>query len=285
MWTVVGRLRLGLPTTRRLPNGYWILTSVERVQCGTLHKLQSYFIMRAFVFTSDKTLWALQSFAHLWHKYVGEVWPVIVCGFTRPTFTLPHYFAFHSIGDFADYPVQQWSNAIMKVMSEIEDEIVLTTFDDFWVARKVDTEAVKMLDRYMRVEKPYAARVDLTTDRLYGANLLEVGAYDRLDIISNDFPIPYLFSWQTGLWRRTELLKYLRPNETPWQSELSGTTRMHEGRATVYGTRQAPMRYLIAVQQGKLAFDGGYQVPRVPFTDWDELRELGYLEGAKDYAA
>lgn len=241
--------------------------------------------MRAFVFTSDKTLWALQAFSHLWHKYVGPEFDVLVCGFTPPSFPLPHYFKFHSIGPFEDFPVQRWSNAIIRVLSAVQDEIILTTLDDFWPARKVDTEAIKLLDRYMRVEVPHAARVDLTTDRLYGANLLEVGAYDRLDIISNDFPIPYLFSWQCGLWRRTELLKYMRNDETPWQSELSGTARMHEGRAAVYGTRQAPMRYLIAVQQGKLAFDGGYQVPRVPFRDWNELRELGYLEGAKDYAA
>jgi len=241
--------------------------------------------MRALVFTSDKTIWALQAFSHLWNKYVGEKYPVLVCGFTAPAFELPHYFKFHSIGDFADYPVERWSNAIISVLSAIQDEIVLTTFDDFWLARKVDTEAIDLLDRYMRVDNPHVARVDLTTDRLYGANLLEVGALGRLDLISNDFPVPYLFSTQNGLWRRTELLRYMRPNETPWQCELDGTARMHEGRATVLGTRQAPMRYLIAVQKGKLAFDGGYQVPRVPFKDWDELKSLGYLEGAKDYAA
>lgn len=240
--------------------------------------------MRAFVFTSDKTLWALQSFAHLWHKYVGAEWDVLVCGFTPPAFTLPHYFKFHSIGDFADYPVQRWSDAIMRVLVDVQDEIILTTFDDFWVSRRVDVEAIKLLERYMIIEKPYAARVDLTTDRLYGANLLDVGAYSRLDIIANDLPVPYLFSWQCGLWRRAELLKYLIPNETPWECEIAGTRRMQDARASVYGTRQAPMRYLIAVQQGKLAFDGGYQIPRVPFSDWGELRNLGYLEGAASYA-
>lgn len=240
--------------------------------------------MRTLVFTSDKTLWALQAFAHLWNKYVGGVWPVLVCGFTPPTFPLPHYFKFHSIGAFEEYPVQRWSNAVMRVLSEIDDEIILTTMDDFWPSRKVDVEAVNMLDRYMRVDNPHVSRVDLTTDRLYAANLLEVGALGRLDLIANDFPVAYLLSLQAGLWRRMELLKYLRPDETPWDTEINGTRRMQDGKATVLGTRQAPMRYLIAVQQGKLAFDGGYQVPRVPFSDWEELRALGYLEGAISYA-
>lgn len=239
--------------------------------------------MRAFVFTSDKTLWALQAFAHQWNKYVGPQWPVLVCGFTPPTFTLPDYFKFHSIGPFSDYPVDLWSDALMRVLYEVQDEIILFTMDDFWLARTADLKAIEDLAGYMRRSNPSVARLDLTTDRLYAGNLNEVGALGRLDLFTNAYPVPYAMSFQNALWRRTELIKHLRPNESPWQSEIAGTRRMEESGALVMGTRQAPMRYLIAVQQGKLAFDGGYQVPRVPFTDWEELRALGYLEGALAY--
>lgn len=240
--------------------------------------------MRVFVFTSDKTIWALQAFAHQWHKYVGAQWPVLVCGFTPPAFSLPDYYKFHSIGDFGDYPVNRWSDAAMRLLSAVDDEIFLYTMDDFWLARQADVEAIEMLAQYMRRDNPRVARLDLTTDRLYAGNLEEMGALGRLDLITNTYPVPYALSFQNGLWRRTELLKHLVPNENPWEGEINGTRRMEESGALVVGTRQAPMRYLIAVQQGKLAFDGGYQVPRVPFTDWEELQALGYLEGAMAYA-
>jgi hypothetical protein len=240
--------------------------------------------MRALVFTSDKTQWALQAFAHQWNKYVGDAWPVLVCGFTPPAFPLPRYFKFHSIGPFDEFPVNRWSDAVIRLLSELEDEIILFTMDDFWLARKVDTEAIDTLALYMRRDNPRVARLDLTTDRLYAGNLTEAGALGRLDLISNTYPVAYAMSFQNALWRRTELLKHLRPNESPWDSEINGTRRMEESNALILGTRQAPMRYLIAVQQGKLAFDGGYQVPRVPFTDWEELKTLGYLEEAMAYA-
>lgn len=239
--------------------------------------------MRALVFTSDKTQWALPAFAHQWNHYMGEGWAALVCGFTRPNFSLPPNFKFHSIGMFEDYPAERWSDAVIRTLSAIDDEIILFTLDDFWLARYADAEAIEVLAQYMRRDNPQVARMDLTTDRLYAGNLQDVQALGRLDLITNTYPVAYALSFQNALWRRTELLKYLRPNESPWESELNGTRRMEEAGAIVMGTRQAPMRYLIAVQQGKLAFDGGYQVPPVPFVDWNELRALGYLEGAAGY--
>lgn len=240
--------------------------------------------MRALVFTSDKTQWALQAFAHQWSKYVGAEWPMLICGFTPPAFPLPVYAKFHSIGDFVEYPVNRWSDAVMRVLSSIDDEIILWTMDDFWLSRMADVNAINTLAAYMHRDNPYVVRMDLTTDRLYAANLTDVQSLGRLDIISNSYPVAYALSFQNALWRRRELLRYLRPDESPWDSEIAGTRRMEEAGAIVMGTRQAPMRYLIAIQHGKLAFDGGYQVPRVPFSDWEELKALGYLEGAISYA-
>jgi hypothetical protein len=55
---------------------------------------------------------------------------------------------------------------------------------------------------------------------------------------------------------------------------------MIQDNALVLGTRQAPVRYLIAVQHGKLALDGGYQFPRTMLrtADMHALGELGYLK-------
>lgn len=232
--------------------------------------------MRAFVFSSDKTAWALQAFAHQHNKYMNG-WPATVWGFTPPTFPLPGNFDFRSIGPFSDYPVDKWSNSLIKAAEQTPEEIFLWTMDDFWLCRHADIQALFLLEQYM-VDHPEVARIDLTTDRLYAANMYDYKSLGRLDLIASSLPVPYLLSFQAGIWRKSALLKYLIPDETPWQVEMEGTTRMNNDRALVLGTRQAPLRYLNAVQKGRLATDGGYQ-GHVPFTvaDWEDLKNRGYL--------
>jgi hypothetical protein len=89
-------------------------------------------------------------------------------------------------------------------------------------------------------------------------------------------------SFQVGMWRREHLLEYMIPGETPNECEISGTLRMNEAQALVLGTRQFPVRYLIALQFGKLTLDGGYQHPtKAPIlqNDIDELKERGFVNG------
>ena len=76
--------------------------------------------MKVIVLTSDKYLHALQPFAWLFNKYWSSAQPVTVAGFTPPDFGLPDNFTFHSIGAFADYPVARWSDALIKLLNEIE---------------------------------------------------------------------------------------------------------------------------------------------------------------------
>jgi len=214
----------------------------------------------------------------MWNKYVGEVWPIVAFGYSLPDFPLPDNFEFVSVGDFADYPVNRWSDGVIKALNSVDDEIFLWMMGDFWPYRPVNTEAIEMLAEFM-AQNDRVARMDLSTDRLYAGNLREMGNVGYLDLIMSDPPAPYHMSLQPGIWRRSLLLKYLVPGETGWETEINGTPRMIADGAVVMGTRQAPVRALIAIQQGKLTLDGGYQVPKPPVKPGDmaELRELGYL--------
>jgi hypothetical protein len=101
-----------------------------------------------------------------------------------------------------------------------------------------------------------------------------------VDIITTAFDTPYQLSFQTGLWRRSELLKYMVPGETPAEAEIRGSHRMSQAKAVVLGTQQAPVRYLIAMQHGSIHIDDpGYQAPGTALLPGDraELERLGYL--------
>ena len=132
----------------------------------------------------------------------------------------------------------------------------------------VNTCALELLHEYATIHSEIA-RVDITTDRLYGANLAEVEPLEFLDIIENRPPAPYHLSLQAGIWKRDAFLKYVLPNESAWQVEIAGSNRMIGDGARVIGTRNFPLRYLIGIQQGKVALDGGYQLPAPIFAKED----------------
>lgn len=235
-------------------------------------------MVRVFCFVSDKDLWTLRPFAWFFGKYWGEATPVVCFGYSPPEFALPPNMSFVSIGDFADYPVNKWSDGIIKGLESVTDDLFVWMMGDFWVYRKVDVRAIGLLAQYMQ-QNTRVSRIDLTTDRLYAGNLREMGSVAYLDLIMSDPPAAYHMSLQPGLWRRADLLKYLVPGETGWDTEIAGTTRMIADGAVVLGTRQCPVRALIAVQHGKLTLDGGYQVPPPPVkhSDLEFILESGWL--------
>lgn len=222
--------------------------------------------VRTLVLTSDLESWALAPFSYFYMKYYPSA-PVLVAGFKPPPFPIPY--SFRSLGTMADFPYSKWSDGLIALLNSVPDEIVLLLLEDFWVTRTVDAEAIELLAQFMR-ENPVVVRGCIGTDRLYAQNLRDVCTYGRLDIITNNYPVAYAMSFQPNLWRRSELLRYLVPNENPHEVEINGTRRMEQMGAVVVGTRNFPMRYLIAVQQHKLTLDGGYQSMK-PLLNPDDL--------------
>lgn len=214
--------------------------------------------MRVVIYSSDKTAWALQPFAHFFNLYWSKDQRVSVFGNSPLPLSLPRNFTFTSIGAFQ--PVQQWSNDLIKALRSIDDDVICLMMDDYWLNRQVDQLAVKWCYEYM-LQRLDVIRFDLTTDRLYARGVTPYGAIGYLDVIKSDTLSPYNFSLQAALWRRELLLEMLMPNETPWEVEEQGTRRLMDKPYLVLGTKQSPLHYTIAVQQGRLALDGGYQTP------------------------
>jgi hypothetical protein len=233
-------------------------------------------MLRTLISTSDKTMWALRPQLYLIDKYWPQHGPIIVGGYTRPDFELPQGVTFHSLGKFEDYPVDRWTDGLIKLLDSISDPIIAFLMDDYWIFRNVDQMAVNLMTDYM-LKHPEVARFDLTTDRLYAAGIVDYGRLGHLDLIKSDPRSPYNFSYQAALWRRESLRALLVEHETPWQSEMGGDGRLFESGALVLGTRQAPLRYTIAVQKGKFMPDGGYQLPRNAMNDSD----LAYILAQK----
>lgn len=235
--------------------------------------------MHVFIYSSDKTQWSLRPFAYLFNRYYSSEIDVKVYGNTRPLFALPDNFTFESVGSFR--PVEDWSTDLMAGLSSMSDDVICLMMDDYWINRRVDANAVRWCYEYM-LTHPEVARFDLCTDRLYAPGITDYAKINYLDVIRSDPRSPYHFSYQASLWQRQTLLACLYPHETPWDSEMRGDQRLREQSGIVLGTRQGPMRYTIAVQQGKFMPDGGYQTPTnaMQQTDVDYIAGQGWIPAA-----
>lgn len=243
--------------------------------------------MRILIYTSDKTSWALRGcFAQL-DRYWPNHPPVLVGGFTPPDFALPPYAQFQSLGAFADYPADKWSNGLLKLLETLEDDSFIWTMDDFWIVQEVPDALVRYLGDYLQ-QYPHIARIDLTADRANSGYAQDArmekyryrGEWREFTLISTPPVTPYQLSFQAGLWRRKALIQYLKPGETAGESEVRGSNRMTLANANVIGTLNQPVKYKIVVQHGKVViYEPGYQVPAVNIPDDDlaELEKLGYL--------
>lgn len=231
--------------------------------------------MRVYVLTSDKYLPAIRPYLWLFEKY----WPgqeVTIVGFTAPDFELPPFVEFLSLGAFSDYPVDRWSDALIKLLSIIPDEPFALMLEDYWIIKPVYVEAVKMLYDYCR-QFGYVCRLDLTGDRLNSGHAQFYGKVGHLDLLLSDPESQYHMSLMTAIWNKHNLQRVLISGETPWQVELEGTPRLRALREEmiVLGSKVWPVRHTLAFRGGdsqKLLLD------EVDPADVAEMRALGLFK-------
>lgn len=228
------------------------------------------------VFTSDKYLHALRPFAYLFNKYWGSDTQVTVVGFRAPDFWLPGNFHFHSLGNMADYPVNQWSDAVLDYLEprpELEHFVLM--LEDYWLVRPVNRFAIDMLYDYCRQFRN-VLKIDLVTDRLYAAGVADYDNCGWVDLIVSDPASQYHMSLMAGLWSRELLLRFLVRGESPWDVEIYGTPRVAAAGSDVLvlGTRQFPLRHLLAHRGGN---PNELMLDDLKAVDREALVNLGYI--------
>jgi len=230
--------------------------------------------MRNVVMTSDKHLWLIPGFLHQWNKYCGA--PITVVGFSPPAVDCD----FVSLGRFEDYPVEKWSDALLKMLDVLGEEHVMIMLEDYWLIRKTDWSEVMSCYEWMKRFYPGALRFCLTSDRLYSKTVWDVDFISNTDIIEAGHD-GYQISFQASIYNSEVLKRVLIPNETPWQVEINGTGRLGEIQPNlrVFGTRQWLIRYQVMVRYGVFTKKGDWMFParQLSRADFDELKSLGHI--------
>ena len=236
--------------------------------------------------TSDKYIEAVRPFLWLLKKYWGfnnGPVDVLVAGFTPPEFDLNDFggnvnvrAAFHGIGAFEDYPLGKWSDSLLKLLDQIDDEYIILMLEDYWVFRGVNVRAIELAYSYMR-KYPKTLKFDLTADRLYAGGAIRNYRFEGwLDIVKSDIESAYHMSLMTGMWHTGWLKEVLVPGWDPWKVELDGTTHLRNyPDLEVVGSEQWPIRHALAFRSGdpeKLLFQD------IPQEDVYTMKQLGLLE-------
>jgi hypothetical protein len=225
---------------------------------------------RVVVMTSDKYIWAVRPFAHLFNQYWASDWPVTIAGYSPPDFRLPKNFSFFQI-DTDNYPPERWSDGLLRVLDNIRDSFIILMLEDYWLVRPVDLEGVTQLCKKIATpDFDSVIRFDLTNDRAHargdcrGAE--EWGTIGHYDIVETNHTDQYQMSFQAAIWNRLHLRTVTPAGKTPWQLELYSQFPSYY---RVLGTKQRPVRYCNAVYKGKLDKS---QLRDMPEDDFDFIK-------------
>ena len=245
--------------------------------------------MRIAVLTSDTHSWLLRGFYRQWLKYgvshdlllEEDPFELEVVGFTKPA-DLPEQLPFYSVGSFTNYPVNRWSDALIDYLETCQEDLITILLEDYWLLRAMNRQAVLDAYSYM-IKHPEAIRFDLAADRMFSRQAEYVEPFASLDIC--EAKGDYSLSFQASIFRRKLLLELLRPSETPWQTELSGSTRLNSTSYRVFGSYQWPINYLIVMNKGRIDATGQWMYPARTLLpeDWRDLIAHSCLvPGGKD---
>ncbi len=223
-----------------------------------------------WILASDHHLWLLRGFAYMFNKYWSKNRIVMVFAHHHPAFELPENFVF--VKRTRNYTHTQWSNSLIELAKHIEQDHFILMLEDYWITRSVDPVGIEYLRQYMEMF-PEALRMDLSADRASRSHS-ELAPYNDFDIIQSSPYAKYQMSFQAAIWNRKLLLEVLKKNESPWQAELDGTSRLRKRPdIRVLGTQNRPLVYqpVYRVKQDKK------QTDKLPKKDYQYLTRKGWI--------
>lgn len=176
-----------------------------------------------------------------------------------PSFNMPVYlntenksFSFEGMDirtPFSGKNIQykQWSDRLLKLLAEIEEDYILFFLDDFWLTASVNEEKFERIFSYMKKDhnigfvclkqelKDYSSQKD--KDSCVDCEYPELWQCNN----GKSFRI----TTQVGIWKKSYLIKILRAHESVWYFETRATKRACYYREKVYDAKESVFVYPI----------------------------------------
>ena len=144
-----------------------------------------------------------------------------------------------------------WSENLIDLLNQIEEDFVLFMLDDFWLKTDVDIERLGCYEQIMQrdrsigficlVHQLKSSKENPKSEKYPG--LIKYGKHT-----------PYRVTTQAGLWRRDYLLSLLRKHESAWWFEMFGSKRSRRSKFESYVVQESVFSY----DEGGVLYRGSY---------------------------
>ena len=175
--------------------------------------------MKIFIYTCDKNLFLLDTTITMVNKYFNPNPEIIILGFKNPNLK-HHNVKFVSLGETQD--VNKWSMYLYKYFKEINDDYVLTLFENMFPIDHVNVDGIKTIIKYMQDNKNIGV-CTLCNQPGFGRDKNEEIIIDNNNLFLYKIPKKPSFkklNLQVNLWNRKYFLKYLSHSVNPWNFEI-----------------------------------------------------------------
>jgi hypothetical protein len=231
-------------------------------------------LLDVVVLTSNKYVHCLPAFAYLFNRFwdAGQAVKVVRYDVRPPK--LPGNFTNFAVGVQDDYT---WSEGLQKYLAYHVSDLILLMLEDYFIDRPVDVKAIKIAWDYM-LKRPDIAKIDLTDDRLKVAHTDYMDNWTIGKYVQSADDAHFQTSTQAAIWRKDYLLRFLHPDENPWQFERRGTKRVKAARKAgefdglILGFKKPPLSYVNAVG-GEGNNPGAWDFKKIPAWMVKRLRE------------
>lgn len=251
------------------------------------------------IYTAPPTEWCLPGLFFLLDTFtqdrLNENFDVYVYGFTETKKSnLPPDIQFVSMGAFARYPKDKWTDSFVFILDDLERrgiEAFMFLLEDYWPIRPIDVRAIDLLYNYM-LQVGDVLKIDLARDRLYAYperhffdfhTAFTLGYLDIIEALPSD---KYYVSLWGGLFSVQQLKPLVRKGLSAQNFEMRETLRVNKAAEDGnfvprhLGTRQAPYLHDNIVHAGKAFEFGPLMVPKMLM---ETMYQMGLTKGVKDY--
>ena len=197
-----------------------------------------------YVWTSDKNIACLPTWAYLFNKFWPYKTSVRVLGYKKPNFDLPENFEFISLGK--QRGVKYWSNDMFDYYKDCEHKYFYGIWEDAIIIDHVDSEILDLAIKISFLNKNdnfFKFNLSLDVQQRPHVTLKKFNDYDL--ILSSQSTI-YRHSTNHYIWSRDKFLQKLIPDQSPWDFELDNNRAMNDG-LDIYATKH---RYAIRMGHG-----------------------------------
>ena len=160
--------------------------------------------------TCDSYLDLIPGFSILYERYFEPNIETLIVSETE-NLDIPKY-------KFITPGKKQWGERIINALSETKTEYVFFVLDDYYLSQLLTNEYIEYLLKFMDNRKVNKIMLSPVPDFAKYEYLESINTMHKMSPTS-----PWSTSVQPAIWRKSELLKLLKPEYTPWNFEVEGS--------------------------------------------------------------